>query len=386
MSKRTTSRGIPSRAVSNRLGNAAIRLGSEDSIQTGANGTPTPPLPNHGEGSGSTTVTGNPDTVPTPSRPRKTYPRNWSAYNASQTSEKDTFMALLADLCARIVQPEYSFGRRPLPISDMVYVGALKVYCDLPARRFDSEVKDAYTKGFISVRPSFNSIIRYIGDSSLTPLITDLIEESGASLRAEESQFAADSSGFSTSRFDRWRDTKRDNGNPHPKWLKGHIMVGIKSNIITTAVVTAADIPDSTMLPVLLDRTARRFTMTEVFADRGYFSDENLRLTESYGARLHIPPKSNTGDKDSQILSHRNAYSTLDEEASSAHYRRRAIVETVFSTIKGKFGDSVRAKSESGQVNEILLKCLCHNLCVLARSRHQLGIAPLRLPGGSDVR
>ena len=376
MSKGTTSRGAPAEAVSNRLSNAAIQLGFEDSIRTGANGSPTPPLPSHGEGSGSTTVTGNPDTVPTPSRPRKTYPRNWSAYNASQTSEKADFMELLADLCASIEQPEYSFGRRPLPISDMLYLAALKVYCNLPARRFASEVKDAYVQDFITVRPSFNSIIRYISDSSLTPLITDRIEESGASLRGEESRFAADSSGFSTYRFDRWRDTKRGKGSPHDKWLKGHIMVGTRTKIIATVVVTAADVPDWTMLPVLLDRAARRFEMTEVLADSRYLSDDNPRIAETYGARLLLPSKSNSRDKDSPILSHRNAYSTPDEEASGAHYRRRAIVETVFSTINGKFGDSVRAKSESGQVNEILLKCLCHNLCVVARSKHQFGIVP----------
>ena len=376
MPKGTTSRGTPAEAVSNRLSNAAIQLGFEDSVQTGANGTPTPPLPNRGEGSGSTTVNCNPDAVPTPSRRRKTSPRNWSAYNASQTSEKDDFMALLADLCASIAQPQYRFGRPPLPISDMVYVGALKVYCNLPARRFDSEVKYAYAKGFIGVCPSFNSLIRYLADSSLAPLITGLIEESGASLRAEESQFAADSSGFSPYRSDRWRDTQRGKGKPHRKWLKGHIMVGAKTGVITSVAVTAIDIPDSAMLPVLLDRTARRFKMTEVLADSRYASDANLRITETYGARLHIPRKSNAGDKDRQILSHRNACPTLDEGASSAHYRRRAIVETAFSAIKGKLGDWVRARSESGRVNEILLRCLCHNLCVMARSKHQFGIAP----------
>ena len=41
-------------------------------------------------------------------QPRKTYPQDWPAYNAAQTSEKDTFMVLLADLCANIPQPEYS--------------------------------------------------------------------------------------------------------------------------------------------------------------------------------------------------------------------------------------------------------------------------------------
>ena len=51
-------------------------------------------------------------------------------------------------------------------------------------------------------------------------------------------------------------------------------------------------------------------------------------------------------------------------------------VETTFSMIKGKFGDSVRAKSEPGQVNEILLKVLCHNICVLIQSVHEFGVTP----------
>ena len=58
------------------------------------------------------------------------------------------------------------------------------------------------------------------------------------------------------------------------------------------------------------------------------------------------------------------------------HYHNRSNVETAFSMIKGKFGDSVRAKSETGQVNEILLKCLCHNICVLARAVSEMSLAP----------
>ena len=61
-------------------------------------------------------------------QPRKTYPQDWPAYNAAQTSEKGTFMVLLADLCANIPQPECSFGRPRFPLADMVYTGTTKVY------------------------------------------------------------------------------------------------------------------------------------------------------------------------------------------------------------------------------------------------------------------
>ena len=130
---------------------------------------------------------------------RKTYPQDWPAYNAAQTSEKDNFLTMLADLCASIEQPLYEFGRPSYPLADMVFAGALKVYTKFPARRFDSDVREAHAQGFIDVPPSFNTVNRAIKDPDLTPIITDLIERSAAPLNILESQFAVDASGFSTS-------------------------------------------------------------------------------------------------------------------------------------------------------------------------------------------
>jgi hypothetical protein len=42
--------------------------------------------------------------------------------------------------------------------------------------------------------------------------------------------------------------------------------------------------------------------------------------------------------------------------------------------IKTKFGGSVRSKSPIAQVNEVLCKILCHNICVLIQSIYELGI------------
>ncbi len=42
--------------------------------------------------------------------------------------------------------------------------------------------------------------------------------------------------------------------------------------------------------------------------------------------------------------------------------------------IKGKFGSSLRSKSDVGQINEALAKVLCHNVCVLVQAMHELGI------------
>ena len=42
--------------------------------------------------------------------------------------------------------------------------------------------------------------------------------------------------------------------------------------------------------------------------------------------------------------------------------------------IKMKFGANVRAKTPIAQVNEVLCKILCHNICVLIQSVVELGI------------
>jgi hypothetical protein len=55
-------------------------------------------------------------------------------------------------------------------------------------------------------------------------------------------------------------------------------------------------------------------------------------------------------------------------------YHKRSNVESVFSMIKRKHGESVRSKSKTGQINEAFCKILCHNLCVLIQSMYELGL------------
>ena len=49
-------------------------------------------------------------------------------------------------------------------------------------------------------------------------------------------------------------------------------------------------------------------------------------------------------------------------------------VESTFSMIKRKFGDSLRSKTDTAMVNETLCKILCHNLVVLIHETQELGI------------
>ena len=56
------------------------------------------------------------------------------------------------------------------------------------------------------------------------------------------------------------------------------------------------------------------------------------------------------------------------------HYHKRPNAESVLSMVKRKSGDPVRSKSDVGQINEVLAKVLCHNMCVRITATHELGV------------
>jgi SWIM zinc finger len=148
---------------------------------------------------GSTTIT---ETVTVTKR--KTYPQNWPAYNAAQTSEQDKFQELLRDLCAGITQPICQRrGRPPLPLADAVFSATFKVYSTVSGRRFMSDLRGSHERGFISRVPHYNSIFNYLEDEGLTPILLELIRQSSLPLASVEVDFAVDSSGFGTSRYTR---------------------------------------------------------------------------------------------------------------------------------------------------------------------------------------
>ena len=97
----------------------------------------------------------------------------------------------------------------------------------------------------------------------------------------------------------------------------------------------------------------------------------------SVGAVPFIPFKVNTlVPREQNIWAEMYHYFMYNRQDFLAHYHKRSNVETAFSMIKAKFGDAVRSKSDIGQLNEVLCKVLCHNVCVLIQAIHELRIKP----------
>lgn len=117
--------------------------------------------------------------------------------------------------------------------------------------------------------------------------------------------------------------------------------------------------------------------MQEVSADKGYISQKNLQATVDHGAVPFIPFRVNVQpDRGPDLWSRMFFYYNFKRDEFYQHYHKRSNVETTFSMIKSKFGERLRSKTETAQVNEALCKVLCHNLCVVIQSMYELGVDP----------
>ena len=201
--------------------------------------------------------------------------RTWTSYNAAQSEEKHRFVELLSDLCNTIPQPEQAMGRPRLPLADMLFAAAYKVYVGFSARRFTSDLKDAQMRGLIGKAAHFNSVNRYMANPELTEALKNLATMSSLPLKAAESDFAVDSSGFSTSRFVRWYNKKDGREVDNRMWVKVHLMCGVNTKTVTSVEISGWTAHDTNYFVPLVEATAEHFQLRDVSADKAYLSRKN---------------------------------------------------------------------------------------------------------------
>lgn len=322
-----------------------------------------------------------PQPIPVEPKIRKTYSQDWTNYNLAQTNEKSRFLELLFELCSQIeeIPRKDGAGRNRIPLADMVFAVVYKTYSMVSGRRFMSDLSEAHKKGYISTIPHFNSLFNYLEIDELHFILKDLIAESAKPLKTIEYKFAVDSSGFAKGQSKLgWQTAKYAGQKVEVKdWMKCHLICGTVSNIVTSVEITHGTAADTNYFKPLVKATAEHFEIQQVSADKAYLSVDNLRTVESVGGMPFIPFKENSRPnhrtKDSLW---RNLYYfyKLHNDKFKAFYHQRSNVETTFSMIKRKFGEKLKSKTEKAQINELLCKVLCHNLCCVVQSIYELGI------------
>ena len=219
--------------------------------------------------------------------------------------------------------------------------------------------------------------MRFLEDAYLTDVLKSLIVQSSLPLRTVEHTFAVDSSGFSTSRFDKWFDEKYGVTRHGHIWVKAHLAVGTTTHVITAVEILDRDAGDSLTFRPLVKSTAELFHIAEVAADKAYSSVANLETVADLGGTPYVIFNENAVPARGGLWEKMLGYYQYRRDEFLAHYHRRSNVGSVFSMVEAKFRDHVRSRKDTAMVNEVLCKFLCHNICVAIQSQCELGIEPV---------
>ena len=305
------------------------------------------------------------------------YRQDWPNYRLSRKNEKEVFMELLADLMKDVNNPAYEFGRPKNLLSDMIYAMVFKVYSTFSGDRFATDMRWAVEKEYLTKEVPCNSMFDYFNKEELTPLLSELVRLTALPVASVERDFAIDSTGFGTSNFQRWYSFKHGKDINMRKWVKAHFISGVKTNIITSVKITTELDNDCPQLPELFEKTKEYFDMEQLSADKAYLSRFNLELIEDSGVKAFIPFKINsTPNRKGKVWKKLYHYSNLYHDEFLRYYHKRSNVESTVNMIRAKFGKSVRSKNWNSQVNEVLCKVICHNICVVIKEMFCRNINP----------
>jgi transposase len=311
------------------------------------------------------------------------YPQDWSNYTKAQNEEGRLFRVLLKDLVANVDEPVQTFGRPRIPLKEALFCAIEKVYSMQSSRRAYSLYVDAQQKGQINKAPKYNIINVKLNDKELTSILYRLLEITAMPLRAVETEFAIDSTGFRTTKFGEYCHIKYASQKRH-HFLKAHLSVGVKTNVVVSAEITDENSADSPhFIPLVNTIHNNGFQMVEVSADKGYLAKNNLDIVAEYGAIPYIPFKSNNQQhsKGSRVWNKMFHYYEMCRDEFMEHYHKRSNIETTNMAIKMKFGDCLKNKNLVSQTNELLCKLIAYNITVLINSMYELGIEPKFIVG-----
>jgi len=297
--------------------------------------------------------------------------QDWHKYNLAKTQEKRLFYELLNELCSLIPEEVHEKGRKPIPVKDLVFTSALKLYNGFSLRKIDYDIREAEMCGYIKKKPHYNRLSEFFNHNLTYLLLQKLVTITALPLKELEDDFSMDASGFGSYQYERWMRTRF--ARPKTEWrnyLKGHVCIGTRTNVICSAEITYGNFNDGKQAPILLSQINRNFKPKTINGDKGYSSYKIMQLIDSIGAQPFIAFQDRVikeSKKAPEIWNKMFRYFRDHKELFLKNYHKRSNVETVFAMVKMRLGEFLKSKNYESQRNELLMKFIVHNITCLVQ-------------------
>ena len=180
-------------------------------------------------------------------------------------------------------------------------------------------------------------------------------------LKRKNMNVAVDSSGFSTHNRSLWYDIRVKQRGKRRDCIKLHILMDIDTGIILWFKNTGWNKHDS---PVFRNMMKHLLEIGAVFGDKAYSSRNNCQQVADKNGVPFLCFKDNAANhakgKPAWHVSIRSYKNNKEEWLSAYHFR--SIVESVFSSIKRRWGSFLRSRRKWMQKKELSLKVLSYNI------------------------